>query len=151
MVGLDRATGKLSPKTGKGSLPDWLCDGGLYVHELCVTSCPAWTKWMRCSLLLVVVQQAQDWGTCPREVFGSSSCCCEVFCLPGSLSCVSGGSGACQEQAVSWLDHCWATGSAPVETLGTHSDYPRETCWKCLHGAVQHKTCANAAVLLSGL
>lgn len=28
-----------------------------------------------------------------------------------SWSCVPGGSRACQGQAVSWLDHCWAPGS----------------------------------------
>lgn len=66
VVGLDRATGKLSPKTGKGNLPDWLCDGGLYVLEPGVTSCPACSKWVRCSLLLSGAAASPGLGHLPK-------------------------------------------------------------------------------------
>lgn len=39
----------------------------------------------------------------------------------GSWSCVPGGSRACQGQAVSWLDHCWAPGSVLSWKLSTHA------------------------------
>lgn len=58
------------------------------------------------------------------------------------------------EPAKSRLSAGWIAAGLPVQhpwKLWEHSDYPRETFWKCLRGAVQHKTCANAAVLLSGL
>lgn len=71
-VGLDCATDKLSPGTGRRTLPDLLCGGGLFaLCVTCVTSCPTWHEWGLGwdGLLLLNYGGASPGlrGTCPEE------------------------------------------------------------------------------------
>lgn len=85
------------------------------MHEAWVTSCSACDEWgLGWDGLLLLSDGAASPGLrhLPRGRWLGAGSCCEVLHLSSSLSCVTGGNRACQDQAVSWLDHCWATGSA---------------------------------------